>query len=548
LSHDRTRSRPAARPTSARRPRGGHAVRFAIAIASAALVLAAFVFLRSEPSGRDAPPGGVVRAPDSPEKSFDGAVPIGGDAGPTPGEDGVAGGGRADAPMPSPNERVLIGIVVDASRGEPLDSVQLLVANAEHAGDAGDADPSRVRAGRTDESGSFRIERVPSGALVLEARRRGFETTTVELPGDRGEAWRELVVEMSRVARIHGVVTGPDARPLSGAVVRLVPPDRRLADLSLGEVARGEVRTTPVGRYDLEGVRGDHRLAVLHASYAPWLSEPFSLEAAEVREIDVRLEAGTKIYGVVANRAGERMANAAIFAADLDRDGKSARARANPSGEYEMDGLLPGRFEASVLAADWVESGGMPVTVGFEVPPGFGPHRIDLIVDESDGVVLEGRIVEWDGTPVAAAMVQCVVVSPRPSGDDSRDDAMGSSGAVTTDVEGRFACGPLRPGIASVFVHAPRADAPGPRRSPDGARSASFEVDLPGPGRRSVDLVWPASVVTGSVGGSASDRARAGIVAVRLVPPLTEHRLPSVRWRFEFAPSEHEFRFDSVPG
>ncbi len=541
MGSEPTNSR-AARQDGAAANRDGGRRRVALTIAGSVVLLALGVFavLRFGSSDRAAAPGAVILLPDAPEKSLGGLDPFPADRGPGEGSARPAEGpDSADIPATG---RILKGIVVDRAQGEALERVQLLVTRAANADQASGADPSRVRSGRSGARGAFRIEGLPAGALVLEARLPGFQKATVRLPEEPATPPREVVVEMSRVARVHGIVTGPDSRPLGGAVAQLVPADRTLDDVSYQGLSARGARTTSIGRFDIDAAEGTHRLAVAHASYSPWLSDPFSLEAAEVLEMDVRLKAGTKIYGVVTDLSGDRLPNAAIFAADLGRDGKSARSRSDATGEYEMQGLLPGRFEASVLPADWVGSGGMPVTVLFDVPPGYGPHRVDLIVDVGGGVFLDGRVLLADGSPVTSAIVQCVVASPRPSGDGSpREDGVGSSGAVVTDTEGRFTCGPLRTGVASIFVHASGADGSGP------SGSASFDAELPAAGRQAVEFVWPAGVVTGSFDRSARGRPRSGIEAVRLVPLRSGRRLPSAEWRSELAPSEYEFRFDSVP-
>ncbi len=117
---------------------------------------------------------------------------------------------------------------------------------------------------------------------------------------------------------VWGYVLSPDKTPIANANILLSSSESMLSQ-ALNSIAR---KSAPIsdssgedGYYELTGVpfNEEWRIHALSGAYAPQLSEPFLLTAAQRNvHIDIFLFAGTNVYGKVVNEQGDPVPGAAV--------------------------------------------------------------------------------------------------------------------------------------------------------------------------------------------------------------------------------------------
>jgi RNA polymerase sigma factor (sigma-70 family) len=226
----------------------------------------------------------------------------------------------ADLPEVAPRvreARLVLGVVGAKLAGRVLDEDGVPIAGARvvagpgggwFAGDMQGLAPEPVTIACA-EDGSFEYPAaLPPGAWEVAAFARGFAATTtvVDVPNDvRQVPPVELV--LCRGARIVGVVTGVDGRPVADAEVRLDPAPKNAGSPFVRAIARRPRATTDVnGAYCLELVPpGEHVVrAETHWSSPLARAElPVIVPESEVG-LDLALSDGPVIAGRVLDRDG----------------------------------------------------------------------------------------------------------------------------------------------------------------------------------------------------------------------------------------------------
>ncbi len=123
----------------------------------------------------------------------------------------------------------------------------------------------------TDADGRYRLPDLTPGPARLVVQAEGFPARWIDLAIEADRA-RMLDVDLAAGTSIAGTVTGPDGRPVAGAVVRLVR--AKTAPDDPGE--ERHARTGGAGRWRIEGVDPERWYAVeiWHADFAtPWAPE-----------------------------------------------------------------------------------------------------------------------------------------------------------------------------------------------------------------------------------------------------------------------------------
>ena len=169
------------------------------------------------------------------------------------------------------------------------------------------------------------------------------------------------------------------------------------------------------------------------------------------------------ISGRVSDRSGDGLADSLVALQRVGADGSAAplsTTRTNDIGEYRFGGLAEGRYvmtarpavtaldvdipnRQGIVDAAAVQSAAIDISVGIEI------GNIDLTIDtpselDQDALSrsrsdpegtgsLSGRVVRWDGTPIARAIVHAYrPFTPGPQ--------------VETDARGRYRIDGLGPG------------------------------------------------------------------------------------------------------
>jgi hypothetical protein len=193
------------------------------------------------------------------------------------------------------------------------------------------------------------------------------------------------LVAARRVA-LAGVVTDGGA-PVAGATVALdsdaLYGAREVTTDAAGKFAFAEL---PEGSYRVWAWRGERAARALRV---PRLGRgPFA-------DVALALEPAAIIVGRVVDRqTGAGLAAAVTLSADA-ADEAPRHARTDADGRFRVEGVPPGPWTAAAWAPGWLLAG----TVSFT--PGRGELTLELI----PGGVVEGRVVDDTGAPIAGAVV-----------------------------------------------------------------------------------------------------------------------------------------------
>lgn len=197
------------------------------------------------------------------------------------------------------------------------------------------------------------------------------------------------------ITAIEGMVRNPEGAPVEGALVALIPmvPDWR----PLRAPPAGRVRTTPEGRFRIEGMPGGaYALSVT----APGLTTLFRpgltlAEGESLRNVDLAMEReGHLVRGTMTRAEGGALEDAWVIVARMGkREGAVAYVRPEPQGDWSVL-LPPGDYSVSGTA------------------PGRSPHSFGVRVDKPQNLklVLDTLPVSTPPAPEVLAWLKSAAV------------------------------------------------------------------------------------------------------------------------------------------
>jgi protocatechuate 3,4-dioxygenase beta subunit len=300
------------------------------------------------------------------------------------------------------------GRVVEKGSSKAVTQFQAGLSRSRSAGGMVMMAPPQLKA-FTSQDGSFVLEHVPSGAHDLVASAAGYASGRLNVNVEEGKELSGLVIELDTGTRLTGKVTGPNGSPL---------PDVRV-NMAMGPgsaVARmGNVNATVTdanGEYSIEGLEsGEEVVEFTHAKYIG-TKKDVSLKGREIR-LDVQLEGGQRVSGVVVTEAGVPVADADVYASAAGGSRRSAHT--NASGMFEFESLAPARYR---FAADKTGFAGGQVD-DFDIASG-APLRITL----KTGGTIYGRVTGLAPTEFSNVLVQA--------------NGLGSSASASVDSAGNY--------------------------------------------------------------------------------------------------------------
>ena len=338
----------------------------------------------------------------------------------------------------APGGSATVHVVMDSGgtlSGSVVDESDLPVAGArvEAVAALGTANRSVT----TADDGTFSLPTLPADVLVTVARptepfrpvvRRRLsvadgKVTEVKLtlPALRGE------LELS--------VDDDSSRPVKMAQVSALSldPDRPLRETAFTDAAGRAVVKDAVGL--------PLRIVVEAPGFARWATQTDAAPAS----IRVGLSSGIAVEGHVTAVRGRRDVEGASV--ELVAEGHRKSALTDASGAYHFDDVSPGRVHLTVSHPEYA-SVELDVAV---VPTGRADRAFDVDpVDLPDPGVIEGRVVDGAGNPVAGARVAVGAVDTvLPLA------VLSPSSAVSTHADGSFRIERARPGKLTVEAYAP---------------------------------------------------------------------------------------------
>jgi protocatechuate 3,4-dioxygenase beta subunit len=277
-------------------------------------------------------------------------------------------------------ESAILGRVVQRD-GTPVEGA---VVTTRHGLDA--LIPSGLGAAldaRSGEDGAFRIGALGPGSYTLNADAADLAPASIgpiRLAG--GEVRRDVVIVMARGATIHGLVLDDERRPIDGSMVTAV---------RIGALKPAMAITEESGHYEMKGLLpGTYNMTSIgRISPTGGMSPDFlsrietrvvKVEAEETIEVDFVpevLEGAVTLRGKV-TLARQPLAGAILTLTPLELDGDREEAgvmRLASSGEdgsYEIKGVLPGEWTATVQV---MESLADATRTSFEFEVGAAPEQ-----------------------------------------------------------------------------------------------------------------------------------------------------------------------------
>ncbi len=449
---------------------------------------------------------------------------------------------------------VLYGVVRDQSSGEPVADFEASVRRSRFDFGVGPipwiGDEARALRGReaaeaagvAEEPGLFALCDLPSAEVTLKVSAEGFtdyEYGPIQV--DSGARVR-TDVDLTPEIQISGIVLDAHGKPAPGASVvarrsedqDLIQGGDRVVRRSTRRIGGGSTAPSltlgddhysatadEAGRFSIRGLAaGEYRLEATHPEWAPSDALPLSLaEGKRVEDLEVLLRAGGALTGttydadgnvlagalVSLNKApvpGEGLASRLRLGAGFGPDGDgSHQAESDESGRYTIQGILPGRYLASVrapnrggpmggfmfaMAMEGAEESGVPVTIEEGETATADLHL-------APAGAISGRVSEA-GTPLAGVPMSL----RKKSNEMLMPFPMATS---TTDDDGEFTLQDIEPGKYTLSA------------SPKGAaRPIQREVEVRPRQTAREMITLPTGVISGRVKDVDSGRGIPGVV------------------------------------
>ncbi|MCE9634894.1 MAG: sigma-70 family RNA polymerase sigma factor [Planctomycetes bacterium] len=385
---------------------------------------------------------------------------------------------------------VVTGLVMDGATGAPV-VAEVVVRAAEDVALVPLVGTQRFVATAAD--GTFRVEGVPAGRVIVGARRPGglVAASTVAYPDGVGP----VELRLAQTATVEGIAIDDSTdEPVEGAAL-----DAILTFQQGGfSPARARVVTGQGGHFRLPGVPVGSAIRVVPADDGPWkaqwdragtTSTGGSCEALAAEGYDglrVRLLRPSVVEGVVTTSDGRPAADAEVIVIGdrvwvgvrvIEAGVALAQGRTDARGCYRIDGLAPGRIEVFARSGDecaelWMTADRRMKSVSSADEDDARPclaagERTRVNVRLVAGRAVAGSVQRGDGSPVADADVVTA----------NRHVTSQFAAMATTDADGRFVLHAIPPGDEPLVVSARVGTETGRVDVADGVSEVTIRLD-----------------------------------------------------------------------
>ena len=277
-----------------------------------------------------------------------------------------------------------------------------------------------------DETGSFALKSLESGAVSLTAKVRGFASSS------------PTVVELGIGEQVDGVRIVVDrAFSISGRVVHTGKPTEGIPGVRLGvfSIATQEmaVATDPSaddGTFEIVGVKpASYMIFAIGEGVIPEIGKPVEVIDKDVTDLTVEMMTGVTLSGRVDPAAiasiGIELDPTKIGIANMFSAVKvmMVHADSDETGVFTLRSVPPGEYSVVANTTDG-RNGKLPIVVA-------AVDQVGLVVKLEPRASLAGRVVDANGAPVAGVRVQ-VRAADRSKSGFTMSSSMSRGGAVTS--------------------------------------------------------------------------------------------------------------------
>ncbi|MCD6361270.1 MAG: carboxypeptidase regulatory-like domain-containing protein, partial [Armatimonadetes bacterium] len=285
----------------------------------------------------------------------------------------------------------------------------------------------------SDTQGRFTIEGIGSGPQELAVIAKGMASKTQTANVETGRM-TEMTVTLARGWSLRGTITNEQGESVEGATVRLRP-SRAMTYYGYGPYGPYDmmwymrpISSDEQGRFELTGLsytESPGTLAIEHPDYARHTIRDLAPppEGTDALTLDVTLDKGLAIAGkVIGPDGGPVVAAKVIF-----RGGSSwARTTTDANGRFMLDKIISGAPGHVVVQAESLAPQARAATPGRDEAMPW----LDFVMEP--GHTARGRVIDWEGKPIAGARVTPMAVLPGGPGGISVSQTTG------TDRDGAF--------------------------------------------------------------------------------------------------------------
>lgn len=351
-------------------------------------------------------------------------------------------------------------VVVRAEGGDPVAGATVELRGLE------------IRSERADGDGTARFAQVPPGRYAVVASAAGFAPQHGTLGLRGGGATERVRLELRAGAPVAGRVLDPDGAPVAGARVSYSGASEwsQQADPRLDAAV-----TDDEGRYRFAALpAGSFRFEARVAGFAPGSSELVTLDGvAGTDGVDIRLEPGASLAGLVVDRAGDPVGGARVRVAARSDGmlwGGARQSFAGDDGRFAIEGLP--RKAHEVVATS--ESAASEL---HEVDLGRAPHEQEVTLAlEVDGRIA-GVVVDSAGEPIEGAQVSAFPDFRR-GGEMRREMRLRGRHQALSDAGGRFVLAGVADGAYRVRAAPPGSAGRGRGWLTEGVPAEAGDTDV----------------------------------------------------------------------